>query len=277
VTVASGRSGPGGGVPVDRRRVRSVEDVEVAVVEVGSATLPAVVVAHGVGSSARFVAAAFGGPLVDAGWRLVTYDLRGHGASTPVREPGQHSLERHVADLDAVVASVAGTVEGVGGVSMGAHAAVRWAATSAWTGGTVLACLPAWVGRAVPGEGAHAAVAAEVREVGVAGVLTRLRADATLPRWLRETLVTDYARHDEDSLAAALVALDGAEAPGPPELAALVAPLGVVAWPDDPGHPLAVARSWCAHAPSARLATLAIDDLEGDLEALGRAALTVLG
>jgi pimeloyl-ACP methyl ester carboxylesterase len=245
--------------------------VEVAVAELGGADRPAVVLAHGVGSSARFVAAACGPPLAAAGWRLVTYDARGHGASTPCPDAADHDLAGYVADLEAVVVATRG-VAAVGGVSLGGHAALR-------CDGDLprVVCLPAWLGRASAGEGPHAAVAAEVRGIGVAGVVARLRADTALPAWLRETLVTDYVRHDPASLTAALLALDGGDAPDGPEVAGLAAPLAVVAWRGDPGHPFDVAEQLAATAPTATLTELALGDLDVALTRFGDAVVAALG
>lgn len=244
--------------------------VELAVAEIGGADRPAVVLAHGVGSSARFLAAACGAPLIAAGWRLVTYDARGHGASTPCPDPADHDLAAYVGDLDAVVAAT-GDVAVVGGVSLGGHAALRSVADV-----PRLVCLPAWHGRATAGEGPHAAVAAEVRRIGVAGVIERLRADTAMPAWLRDTLVTDYARHDGASLTAALLALDGGEAPHDADVAGLQVPLGVVAWRDDPGHPFTVAEQLVAMAPGATLTELGLSDLDVELTRFGDVVVTAL-
>lgn len=234
---------------------------------------PAVVVAHGVGSSSRFVVDAFGRPLADAGWRLVAYDLRGHGRSTPVTDPAAHRLDAHVADLHRVATEVG--AEAVGGVSLGGHAAVALAGERPGYR-AVLACLPAWTGRAVPGEGPHAAVAAAVRHRGVAELIEGFPDDPALPGWLRTVLIRDWSACDPDSLAAALVALDGGLAPTEAALRSLPVPLAVVAWPDDPGHPLEVAEAWAGWAPRATLETLTLGALEGDLEAFGRAAVRAL-
>jgi pimeloyl-ACP methyl ester carboxylesterase len=262
--------------PVHRWTVDTGERIHLAAVSVGPSDAPTVVVAHGVGSSARFVVEAFAGPVVAAGGRLVTYDLRGHGASSPVDDPVAHRLDAHVGDLAALVADLASPPTVLGGISLGGHAAVR-AADRGVACTSLLACLPAWTGRATPGEGPHVAVAAEVRRVGIGTVIERLRADTALLPWLRDTLVTDYARHDPDSLTAALLALDGGDAPSEDELRHLVdRPLAVVGWPDDPGHPLGVAERWAALVPRSRLGQLALVDLNVSRARLGEVAIATL-
>jgi pimeloyl-ACP methyl ester carboxylesterase len=237
---------------------------------------PVVLLAHGAGSSARFVADAFSVPMAAAGYRLVTYDLRGHAGSSPARSSADHHLDVHAADLAAVAVSIDAEVEVVGGVSLGAHAAVRAVAANGVATSAVLACLPAWLGRAVADHGPHAVVAAEVAAHGVDGMLARLRTEAELPPWLRHTLLTDYPRHDAASLAAALTALDGGEAPRVEELQGLAVPTAVVGWADDPGHPLEVAQAWAAHAERGCLVTLDLDAMGDGVTALGRAAVEAL-
>jgi pimeloyl-ACP methyl ester carboxylesterase len=262
------------GVTERRRRVVAPDGVGLAVVEVGSPDAPAVVVAHGVGSSARFALAAFSSPAIAAGRRLVVFDQRGHGASDPVVDPGRHTLDHYAHDLAAVVTACvdAARPPTIVGVSLGGHAAVRAVARDRLAANAVVACLPAWTGRATAGHGPHAAVAAEVRGSGIPGMIARFRVDTSMRPWLRTTLITDYPRHDPASLAAALLALDGGEAPSLEEVASLPAPLGVVGWPDDPGHPLDVAQAW-ATAAGGMLVTLDLADLDESIDRLGRAAL----
>lgn len=233
--------------PAPRRTVRG-DGVDLSVVEAGPADAPAAVIAHGVGSSARFVLDAFTGGVVAAGFRLVSYDLRGHGNSGPARAPAQHALDRHVADLRAVADAVGARV--VGGISLGGHAAATYAADGHGLEGLIV-CLPAWTGRSTPGQGPHAAVADEIRAVGVAGALDRATSDAVVADWLRELLRRDWEAADAASLEAALVALDGGGAPGERELRTIPVPTGVVGWPDDPGHPIEVAQAWARSIPRA--------------------------
>jgi pimeloyl-ACP methyl ester carboxylesterase len=270
--------GPVGAAPLPTRHriVVGQGDVRLQVTEVGDADRAAVVIAHGAGSSARFIVDAFAGPVLASGRRLVTFDLRGHGGSDPARDPAHHHLDVHAADVRTVVSSVVGPIDVVGGVSLGGHAAVRAVASRRVRGEVVLACLPAWTGLADAGVGPHAAVATEVRAVGIAAVIARLEAATDLPTWLRKVLVRDYRSHDPASLTAALLSLDGGVAPGSEELASLQRPLAAVGWPEDPGHPLSVVRHWVDLAPVAALRTMALADLDDGVDHLGRTAMTAI-
>lgn len=235
---------------------------------------PTALLAHGIGSSARFLLDAFGAPLAAVGYRLAAIDLRGHGDSDPAPEVADHAVEEHVADLEAVADRLGARV--VGGVSLGAHAAALLASGRDDLDGLLLV-LPAWTSVAAPGEGPHALVADEVRRVGVDAALRRAVADPAVPGWLAGLLERDWRRADEASLAAALVALDGARAPEEADLAAITAPTGIVGWPADPAHPLKVARIWAELITCGALATTTMAAVGRDAGALGRAAVTALG
>lgn len=234
---------------------------------------PVALVAHGVGSSAMFVQEAFAGPFASAGWRLAAVDLRGHGESSPAPDPADHHLDVHARDLAVVARSLGAGL--VGGVSIGAMAAVR-AVSDGLEVEAVVAVIPGWTGPSMVGQGPHAAIADEVRKVGIAGMIARLEAEPHLPAWLREVVLRDYRRHDQDSLAAALLSLDGGEGPSLREVASLPCPLAVVGWPDDPGHPLAVAEAWSRAAPNAALATTSIAAMQLDRTGFGQCAVESL-
>ncbi len=258
----------GPGLPPLSARELVVPGAALRVVEVGDADAPAWLVAHGAGSAARFVVEALAGPVVRAGRRLVTYDLRGHGASSRAPRTLDHHLDVHAADLAHVAASSGDHLEVIGGLSLGGHAAVRAVADGARCE-VALACLPAWTGRAVPGQGPHAAIATRVRELGVAGHLAAVRDDPDLPTWLRRTLLTDLTGHDPASLQAVLTSLDGGLAPTVEEVAGLQVPLAVVGWPDDPGHPLQVAERWASSAPHGHLVVASMAAMAAGVDHLG--------
>ncbi|MDY7106175.1 MAG: alpha/beta hydrolase [Actinomycetota bacterium] len=87
-------------------------------------TGPVVVLLHGI-AFAGDLWSAIVGPVVEAGWRAVTIDLRGHGASGPSAEP--FDLDDVVDDVEAVLDSL-GVDEAVCvGNCAGGHVALRFA------------------------------------------------------------------------------------------------------------------------------------------------------
>jgi hypothetical protein len=129
----------------------------------GRSTDPVAVVLPGAGSTAEFVTRAFGPPLAEAGYALVTADL----------EAGPDLVPAALAGLDEAVRRY--RVRLAGGVSLGAQLAVRWAAGSAAAAGLhgLLLALPAWSGPPGAVAAVSAVAAAEVEAYGVAGALAR--------------------------------------------------------------------------------------------------------
>jgi pimeloyl-ACP methyl ester carboxylesterase len=217
----------------------------------------------GSGSDEIFISGAFARPLGALGLRL--------HAPRPVG--GDAVVRGYLAALDAAVAGDPGVL--VGGVSLGAQVAVRWAADRAARGlpgpvGLLLA-LPAWTGE--PGS-APAAVAARLAAAAVARdglAATVADARANTPGWLGAELARAWTRHGAGLADAFAVT---ALTPGPTEsqLAALRVPVGLVGLSDDPVHPLAVARRWRELLPRAELVTTTLAAMGADRETLGRAA-----
>lgn len=256
------------------------DDVEVAdglrirTTSVGEPAAPVVLFGHGVGSSSRFVLDAFGGPLVEAGWQVVAHDLRGHGGSTPCAAPSDYAIDALTRDLRVLVHAVGPRV--VAGVSLSGHVAVHYATAHGHTLDAAIACLPAWSGRSEAGTGPHAAIADAVDDIGIEGMVASFSQDRSMLPWLRDVLIRDWSSHDAASLRAALRSLDGGEAPSPEAVAELATALALVAWPDDPGHPIEVARRWRNLAPRAELVEATMTAMQDDLTAFGAAAATAL-
>lgn len=237
--------------------------------------VPSAVVAHGAGSDADFVIRAFGGPVVAAGWRLVAYDLRGHGASTPVAAAERLTPADHAADLLALAVGTGATL--LGGVSMGAHAAVRAAMVLHGRGNALaglLLAMPGWTGGPDLVAGANLLQAEEIERIGIGAALSRIT--RAYPGWVADELAGSWCRHDAAAFAATLRALGRSSAPSVAELAALTAPAGVVALADDPMHPTSVAEQWTAALPAAALRTVTQREMAEDRAALGRAAVVAL-
>jgi pimeloyl-ACP methyl ester carboxylesterase len=246
--------------------------VDVVVHEYGDPAGPAAVVAHGVGSTADFVTRAFGPALAAAGYRLVAPDLRGHGASTPLPDTADHSMDAHVEDLTALVDRVSAAL--VGGVSLGAHVAALVAARRAVDG--LLLALPGWLGQPDATAAANAGWAAELEHAGVPATLRRISRQPGVPGWVAEEIGAAWSRHDPASLVAALRAVAVAPAPTPAQLADVTAPAGVVATTDDPAHPLAAASAYADGLPRAVLLTCRLADLGVDRSRLGELAMAAV-
>jgi pimeloyl-ACP methyl ester carboxylesterase len=66
------------------------------------------------------------GPLAAAGWRVVTWDVRGHGATVTPAEPDRHTLDLVVDDLAALLDHVGVDRAVVGGLSFGGYLALAF-------------------------------------------------------------------------------------------------------------------------------------------------------
>jgi pimeloyl-ACP methyl ester carboxylesterase len=247
-----------------------VDGAVLAVTERGDPAAPAAVVAHGVGSTGEFAARCWSGA-AEAGYRLVTYDLRGHGDSTPLPDPAEQALAHHVRDLAAVADATGARV--AGGTSLGAHAAAAYAASGAALDALLLA-IPGSLGPGTPTALANAATAAEIERGGVAAALARIAADGAVPRWVVIELERSWPRHDPASLVAAFRAIAAEPAAGLAALSQVETATGVVGLVDDPYHPFEVADAYAAALPRASLQALTLAEWGERRSILGDAALT---
>jgi pimeloyl-ACP methyl ester carboxylesterase len=225
-----------------------------------------------------FVTAAFARPLAAIGLRLIA----------PRPSPGASVVAGYVEALDRAMeadgdtdtgSADSGAGEGagvvVGGVSLGAQVAVRWAADRLARGltapaGLVLA-LPAWTGEpdGAPAAVAARATAAALRRDGLD--VTAADARANTPRWLGSELTRAWTRHGA-ALADSFETTAHTAGPAPEQLAAVHVPVALVGLRDDPVHPIDVARRWQALLPRAALVTTTLTAMGDDPETLGRAA-----
>lgn len=87
---------------------------------------PAVVLLHGLTASRRYVVMG-SGALQRGRHRVVAYDARGHGASSPAPGPDAYGYDLLAADLAAVLDALGIEHAVLAGVSMGAHTCLRLA------------------------------------------------------------------------------------------------------------------------------------------------------
>lgn len=151
----------------------------------------------------------------------------------------------------------------VGGVSLGAHVAAKWAVENPDKCAGLVLALPAWTG--APGR-APAALAARVSAEIVTneGLDTALRGTTG---WLHDELNRAWRGYG-DLLVPHLEEASESSAPTLEELKTLDVPTGIVGCTDDPVHPIEIARQWADALPRAVLTTTTLDAYP---HALGRA------
>jgi pimeloyl-ACP methyl ester carboxylesterase len=215
-------------------------------------------------------------------YRLVTFDQWGHGESSPVHDPVLYDCRRMADDIAAVMDSLDIESAIVGGESMGAATALLFALANPARVKALLLTAPAF------GDSPHAApegvrlMAERYARLGMKGFLRAteadLRSQGVLPgRAIRHVLRMQGA-HEAHSMAVACetviqwVIIDDLE-----RFARIEVPVCILAWPDDPLHPLALARRLAAVLPNATVLKLPSQShLFTDPEILGRSYRTFL-
>lgn len=144
----------------------------------------------------------------------------------------------------------------VGGVSLGAHAAARWAVERAPADGVdrLVLALPAWTGPPDHVAAATAAAADEIEAVGSREVLRRLAGDpAHAGDWVVAELARAWPVYGDAVLVRALRNAGSSHGPTVAVLRRITMRATVVALADDPLHPATVAREWSRALVDARL------------------------
>ncbi|MCE2392794.1 MAG: alpha/beta fold hydrolase [Proteobacteria bacterium] len=206
-----------------------------------------------------------------AGYRLATYDQRGHGASTPLGQAADYALEEFVADALDALDALGWERAAVGGLSMGASVALRLALDHPGRVERLLLAAPAFGWQPSAAVERFDELADGIEALGVEGIVAGMRAAGPTRSPASEQRIASWAAHERASLVLALrtvgrwVALRD---PAEPER--LRVPAAVLAWPDDPMHPLELAQS-CARALGAPLGLLeSAEQALADPPAIGR-------
>jgi pimeloyl-ACP methyl ester carboxylesterase len=222
-----------------------------------------IVLLHGLTATRRYVV--MGSRLLErSGLRVIAYDARGHGRSTPAPDRGAYGYERLASDLLCVLDALDIERATLAGASMGAHTIVRLALDYPERVAAVGLITPSYDPAAdMTSPGAFAgwdALAQGLREDGVEGFLAAYDFAAVPDAW-RATVATvvrqRLSAHDHpEAVADALEAVPRSRPFARiEELAGIEAPAIVVASRDeaDPGHPLAVGERDAQAIPGARL------------------------
>jgi pimeloyl-ACP methyl ester carboxylesterase len=221
-----------------------------------------IVLLHGLTATRRYVV--MGSRLLErSGHRVVSYDARGHGHSSPAPVPDAYGYELLAEDLESVLDDLGIDQAALAGASMGAQTALRFALNHP---NRVLALgliTPAFDPEAAAGPRAYSGwdrLARGLREGGVEGFVDAYPLDAIPARW-RDTVVNVLRQRlsAHDHPLAVADALERVPRSRPfdswQDLERIEVPAVVVASRDeaDPSHPLAVAERYAAAIPGARL------------------------
>jgi pimeloyl-ACP methyl ester carboxylesterase len=237
------------------------EGVRLAGEEVGEG--PPIVLLHGLTATRRYV---LHGSLTLArrGYRLVSYDARGHGESSPAPEEQGYGYPELTRDLAAVLADrCPGERPVLGGHSMGCHTAVAYALDHADAVAALVLEGPVTLGIRATEEvlASWDRLGDGLKRSGVEGFMEAYEADLRVdPAW-RETALRitrermERHRHPEAVARALRQVPRSLPFEGLAELETLDVPALVVASYDeaDPGHPYAMAEAWAERLPAARL------------------------
>ncbi len=219
---------------------------------------PAILLCHGLSATRRYVVHG-SKHLPRRGYRLITYDARGHGESDPA---GSYGYEGLAEDLEAVIAALLPAADRgliLGGHSMGCHTAVRRALLNPEGVRALILAGPVFTGSA--DDDFRWDRRADALESGGPEAFAEVVAENSPSEEVRETtyrLARDRARlhRHAGAVAEALRQVprskpfDSVE-----ELSAIAVPALVVASHDefDPGHPRHVAERWAESIPGAKL------------------------
>jgi pimeloyl-ACP methyl ester carboxylesterase len=218
--------------------------------ELGDPGAPAIVLVHGLTATRRYVVHG-SRLLLRNGFRLISYDARGHGRSDPAPADDGYTYAELATDLEQVLADRVGERAGavLAGHSMGAHTIARHALGAPERIAGVVLIGPAVLGLP-PSDDTLA---------GVEGFVEAIDRDLD-PAWRDVVLrITRdriaMHRHPEAIVRALREVPRSLPFDGPPALERLDPPALVVASHDtaDPGHPYAVAAAWAERIPGASL------------------------
>ena len=221
-----------------------------------------IVLLHGLTATRRYVV--MGSKALErSGHRVVAYDARGHGKSSPAATRAAYTYEDLGHDLEAVLDARGIERAVLAGASMGAHTLLWMALHRPERVGGLVVITPAYDPATHDGEGRFErwdALADGLERDGIEGFIAA-SGDSDLPESWQETVAKvtrqRLSQHEHlDAVADALRAVPRSRPFGAiDELAAITSPVVVVASADepDPGHPQAVGEAYAAAIPGARL------------------------
>ena len=222
-----------------------------------------IVLLHGLTATRRYVVMG-SRSLERSGHRVISYDARGHGRSSPAAAPGDYTYGDLVDDLEAVLDHLELERAVLAGASMGAHTLLALALRAPERVAGLVVITPSYDGDLGAGDGRLERwdrLAAGLRAGGTEGFIEAYGRPRVATPALEQTVLTVIRQRlslHQHPLAVA-DALQAVPRSRPfaavADLAGLDAPAVVVASGDeaDPEHPFSVGEEYAATIPGARL------------------------
>lgn len=180
-----------------------------------------------------------------SGYRLATYDQRGHASATPFSAPGEYAIAEFVDDALAVLRELGWERAALGGTSMGAAVALRLALDHPELVELLILAGPAFGSEPNPALAVDGGVGDDIDRLGLAETIrTRKAALIELGAPVAAAAFLDtWTDHDAEALAAAFRTVGGwVPFPDLHLVGDLPMPVAVLGWPDDEMHPLSLAE-----------------------------------
>ena len=194
------------------------------------------------------------------GIRVIRYDARGHGSSSGPLDPVAYTWRRLGADMLAVLTAAGVDHSSIGGASMGCATAIYAALDDPERVDRLVLATPptAWDTRR-PQQDLYARTADLLERNGTAALVEVGRADAPpavlgqVGDHLHRDSLERLATTDPHILRCVLRGAATSDLPAPELLAHITKPSLVLAWTDDPGHPLSTAELIAQSVPDCEL------------------------
>jgi pimeloyl-ACP methyl ester carboxylesterase len=221
-----------------------------------------VVLLHGLTATRRYVVMG-SRALERSGHRVIAYDARGHGRSSPAERPEAYSYAQLVRDLEAVMDQLEVSRAVLAGASMGAHTLLRLALENPDRVSGLVVITPGYDPAEHDDEAGLArwdALADGLQRGGVEGFVRAYGVPDVPPAW-QETVVKvirqRMAQHEHPEAVADALRVVPRDRPfgALADLGEISGPVAVVASADepDPGHPQALGEAYAGAIPGARL------------------------
>jgi pimeloyl-ACP methyl ester carboxylesterase len=221
---------------------------------------PPLLFAHGLSANRRVTLEELS-PLTDR-FRVVSFDQRGHGDSTPIIDSRLYDPEAMSQDMAAILDHLHIERAIVGGESMGAATALLFACAHPERVQALLLVAPAFGAEPNPDRRRLLDIADEIDREGFDGFLVnsaeRLRTRFGAPPEVIRYIGAMHGSHRPESLSTAFrtvpnwIVSEDLSALGTGRI-----PVGIVAWEGDPTHPMALARRLAASGRRSRLEEIA--------------------